>query len=318
MIFRSRKRRAADNTEPADEEAAPEDAAPEDAAPEDAASEDAVPEDTDATEDRMGDSSGPGAGAVAGAPETNGNHPDVSASDVSGAVDAVDDLDDDGDLPAETMEHLDTLQWRDEGPYDIREVDADALDEESDEGGHIDLGSMVLPATEDTEFRLQIDEDSEQVVSVMMIQGESALEVGAFAAPSSGGLWAEIRDELVDSVTEHGGSTNFVSGPFGVELRRLIPVETPDGEQGYQPSRMWVAEGPRWMLRGIVYGEAALTDGTESPAAELLDMFCRIVVRRGDEPMAPGDLLSITLPEGMDDDQAEEGQSAGDESDGTG
>lgn len=286
MIFRSRKRHAANNEEPTGEDTAPEAAE---------------------TESDQADST------TGGAAETNGDRPDPA--DVSGAVDAIDDLDEDGDLPAETMERMDAQGWRDLGPYDIREIDADALEDESDDDGRIDLGSMVLPAADDTEFRLQVDEDSEQVVSVMMINGESALEVGAFAAPSSGGLWAEIRAELVDSVTEHGGSANFVSGPFGVELRRLLPVETPDGDQGYQPSRMWVAEGPRWMLRGIVYGEAALTDGTESPAAELLDMFRRIVVRRGDEPMAPGDLLSITLPEGMADD--EDAQPDGDDPDTT-
>ena len=55
------------------------------------------------------------------------------------------------------------------------------------------------------------------------------------------------------------------AGPFGVELRRLLPVTTPDGEQGYQPSRMWVAEGPRWLLRGIVYGQAAIEERRRGP-----------------------------------------------------
>jgi hypothetical protein len=81
-----------------------------------------------------------------------------------------------------------------------------------------------------------------------------------------------------------------------VELRRLIPVTTPDGEQGYQPSRMWVAEGPRWLLRGIVYGQAALEDGPGSPVAEMLTAFRSVVVRRGEDAMAPGDLLSLTMP----------------------
>jgi hypothetical protein len=155
---------------------------------------------------------------------------------------------------------------------------------------------MVLPVSEDLELQLQVEEESQQLVSAMLVMGDSALEVGAFAAPSSGGLWPEIRPELVASVAENDGSASLVSGPFGVELRRLLPVETPDGEQGYQPSRMWVAEGPRWMLRGIVYGEASLTEDVESPAAEMLELFRQIVVRRGDEPMAPGDLLPIVLP----------------------
>jgi hypothetical protein len=59
---------------------------------------------------------------------------------------------------------------------------------------------------------------------------------------------------------------------------------------------MWVAEGPRWLLRGIVYGQAAVEEGVEPPVAELLTAFRRVVVRRGDEAMAPGDLLPLSMP----------------------
>ena len=93
-----------------------------------------------------------------------------------------------------------------------------------------------------------------------------------------------------------GGSATVVEGPFGVELRRLLPVTTPEGQQGYQPSRMWVAEGPRWLLRGIVYGQAALEDDLEGAAGEMLTAFRSVIVRRSEEAMAPGDLLSLTMP----------------------
>lgn len=198
---------------------------------------------------------------------------------------------------APSLAELDAQDWRELGPYDIDDVDVDALDEEIENRSRIDLGSIVLGAVENTELRLQVDEPSQQVVSAMMIRGDSALEVGAFAAPRSGGLWAEIRDELVQGAHEAGGSADLVPGPFGVELRRLLPVRTPDGQEGYQPSRMWVAEGPRWMLRGIIYGQAALQDGLDGPIAEFLEAFRTIVVRRGDEAMAPGDLLPLSLPE---------------------
>ena len=125
----------------------------------------------------------------------------------------------------------------------------------------------------------------------------SALELGAYAAPRSGGLWAELRDDISASAVAEGGSASLAEGPFGVELRRLMPVTAPDGEQGYQPSRMWVAEGPRWLLRGIVYGQAAVEDDPESPVvADVLDAFRQVVVRRGDEAMAPGDLLPLAMP----------------------
>lgn len=226
-------------------------------------------------------------------------------------------LDEVDDVPAETVDEvapstedtdatageidvdeLDGQDWRDLGPYDISEVDAEALEQDRSVP-RIDLGSMVLSPMNGSELRLQVDENSQQVVSAMMIMDDSALEVGAFAAPRSGGLWAEIREDLVANAEKAGGSANLVEGPFGVELRRLLPVKTPDGQQGYQPSRMWVAEGPRWMLRGIIYGQAALEDGLETPVAEMLEAFRQVVVRRGDDAMAPGDLLPLSVPESM-------------------
>jgi hypothetical protein len=192
---------------------------------------------------------------------------------------------------------LDRKDWRADGPFDIEEVDLEADTE--DDPPRIDLGSIVLTAVPGAELRLQVAEETQQIVSAMLVTGDSALEIGAYAAPRSGGLWSELRDEMIESATEAGGSAALIEGPFGVELRRLLPVSTPDGEQGYQPSRMWVVEGPRWLLRGILYGQAALEDGLASPVAELLTAFRHVVVRRGDEPMAPGELLPLRMPAGV-------------------
>jgi hypothetical protein len=207
------------------------------------------------------------------------------------------------------IDALDAQEWRGAGPWDIDEIDPP---DEADERPRIDLGSLILTAVPGSELRLQVSEDTQQIVSAMLILEtvvaatpddggpqaySSALELGAYAAPRSGGLWSELRDEISQSTVEAGGSASFGSGPFGVELRRLVPVTTPDGEEGYQPSRMWVAEGPRWLLRGIVYGQAAVEEDLDSPAVrEVLDAFRQVVVRRGDEAMAPGDLLPLAMP----------------------
>lgn len=202
----------------------------------------------------------------------------------------------DGELSELDLQALDAGEWRGEGPYDISEVD-DL--EGSAEMPRIDLGAMVLAGFPGAELRLQMSEETQQIVSAMLIHENSALELGAYAAPRSGGLWSELREEIMASATEAGGSASLAEGPFGVELRRLIPVTTPEGEQGYQPSRMWVVEGPRWLLRGIIYGQAALEEGLESPVAEMLTAFRHVIVRRGDEAMAPGDLLPLTMPQGL-------------------
>ncbi len=205
------------------------------------------------------------------------------------------------------LDLLDAQDWRDEGPLDIAELDDPDDVEGSQELPRIDLGAMVLAGFPGAELRLQMAEDTQQIVSAMLIHRDSALELGAYAAPRSGGLWSELREEIMASALEVGGTASLAEGPFGVELRRLIPVTTPEGEQGYQPSRMWVAEGPRWLLRGIVYGQAALEDGAESTVAEMASAFRQVIVRRGDEAMAPGDLLPLTMPQNLvasDEEQA--------------
>ncbi len=203
---------------------------------------------------------------------------------------------------------LDATEWRDGGPFEVSEL-ADA--EPDDDQPRIDLGSLIISPVPGSELRLQVNE-AQDIVSAMLVLpvtgpatdgaepevvSTSALELSAYAAPRSGGLWAELRDEISGAATEVGGQAELAEGPFGVELRRLLPVTTPDGEQGYQPSRMWVAEGPRWLLRGIVYGQAAIELDEESPAVlSVLEAFREVVVRRGDEAMAPGDLLPMAMP----------------------
>ena len=225
-------------------------------------------------------------------------------------ADAADDESTAEDVEGEDLAALEELDWRSSGPYDITEVGSIANTEESPK---IDLGSLILTPVPGSELRLQVAEETNEIVSAMLVietiveppasanqqpqTYSSALELGAYAAPRSGGLWAELRDEISKSATEAGGTASVAEGPFGVELRRLIPVTTPDGDEGYQPSRMWVAEGPRWLLRGIVYGQAAIEDDADSPVvADVLNAFRQVIVRRGDEAMAPGDLLPLTMP----------------------
>ncbi|MFW6599780.1 DUF3710 domain-containing protein [Propionibacteriaceae bacterium Y2011] len=212
--------------------------------------------------------------------------------------DAVDEAHTGADAPADDTDWdaFDARWWRDDGPYDLSEVDAELLDEP--DPMRIDLGSLIVTGFEGMELRLQVSEETQQVMSALLIKGDSALEIAAFAAPRSGGLWSELREEIVTATNEAGGSVAHVKGPFGTELRRLLPVQTPDGEQGYQPSRMWVAQGPRWCLRGVLYGQASVSEGLDGPVAPLLETFRKIVVRRGDVAMAPGDLLELTMPDG--------------------
>lgn len=245
--------------------------------------------------------------------------PEVDASvtdderDVSADVEAADEVEDAEDADADDTEADDTeaddadgdtdedwvavdmeQDWRYDGPFDISEVDLDA-----DEVERLDLGSLIVTPAEGMELRLQVNEETQQVMSAMVLLGESAIELTVFAAPRSGGMWADIRPDIIEATEQLGGSATMSRGPFGTELRRLLTVQTEDGQEAYQPSRTWVVEGPRWLLRGIVYGQASMVDGTDAPADELHDVFCNLVVRRGEDARAPGDVIPLTLPEGV-------------------
>src|SRR4051794_32744290 len=64
---------------------------------------------------------------------------------------------------APSLAELDEQDWRDLGPYDLDEVDRDVLETEIEENTRIDLGSIVLAATDGMELRLQVDEASQQI-----------------------------------------------------------------------------------------------------------------------------------------------------------
>lgn len=184
--------------------------------------------------------------------------------------------------------------WRAEGPFDISEVDLEA-----DDVKRVDLGVLVVTPRPGMELRLQVAQDSGAVVSAMVLIGQSALELAVFAAPRSGGMWAEIRSDVIEATLARGGSTTEVEGPFGTELRRMVPVRTPKGADGFQPSRTWAVEGPRWLLRGVLYGQAALVEGLNEPADTLHDVFASTVVRRDDQAKAAGDVITMTMPENV-------------------
>lgn len=113
------------------------------------------------------------------------------------------------------------------------------------------------------------------------------MEVEAFAAPKTMGLWDDVREDLLASNPE----AEAVDGIFGTEVK--LPVKLPNGKTAH--TRIVGVDGPRWMLRGIFSGKAASDpDGTETKI--LNDAFAQIVVERGDEPLSPRDLIPMARP----------------------
>ena len=171
------------------------------------------------------------------------------------------------------------------GPRDVEEVDG--------LGGRVDLGSLWVSGAEGMQLRLEIEQASGQVIAATVVLGESAAQLQAFAAPKSSGLWREIRGEIAASIVEQGGTADDVDGPFGPELRTRMPSAGPDGRTVFAPARFLGFDGPRWFLRAVLSGRAAIDEGAAAP---LLDVIRQVVVVRGQSPMAPRELLPLALP----------------------
>ncbi|MGN6252595.1 MAG: DUF3710 domain-containing protein [Marmoricola sp.] len=173
------------------------------------------------------------------------------------------------------------------GPRDVADVPAEEL------GDYIDLGSLLLPPRPDTELRLQVDEATGQVLAVLLLDAEGMLELRAFAGERRGDLWSDVRREIASDTAQRGGTATEQDGPFGPELYCQIPVQLEDGSSGVQPSRVIGHNGPRWFLRAALLGRPAIEHDAAEPWMETLR---RVVVRRGPEPMPPGDALPLQLP----------------------
>ena len=175
------------------------------------------------------------------------------------------------------------------GPFDRAEVDG--LD------GRLDLGALWMTGVVGMELRLEVEQDSQSVVGVTAVLGESAVQLQAFAAPRTEGIWDDIRAEIAASITSQGGTADETSGPLGTELQARMPGQAPDGRTVFSPARFVGVDGPRWFLRAVLSGRAAID---EDAASALLDVVRATVVVRGDAAMAPRELLALKLPDQAD------------------
>jgi hypothetical protein len=170
------------------------------------------------------------------------------------------------------------------GPYDV-----DAAPE--DELPRIDLGAMRVPLVEGLEVRLDMDEATGEPTQLVLADGDSMLQLGVFAAPRSSGIWSEVRDEIAGSVKGAGGSAEEVTGPLGTELTAMVP--TGDATVPFAPARFIGVDRPRWFLRGLLSGPAAV----DGQAAAKLELVLRgTVVVRGQDAMPIRDPLPLRLP----------------------
>jgi hypothetical protein len=209
---------------------------------------------------------------------------DASDEDLTlDGADSADVADDSGD----DLDELD--QTRPRGPWDRAETQADAEDP-----NYVDLGGLVVKGQPGLELRLQVDEQAQEVSSVLLAGPESGVELRAFAAPRYDGIWDEVREDIAAEATKRGGTASERDGEFGVELTLVVPIQLPDGKQGTQTSRIVGVDGPRWMLRGTFLGKSATQP---DPEGVVETAFRDVIVVRGSGPMAPRDLIPMRVPD---------------------
>jgi hypothetical protein len=166
------------------------------------------------------------------------------------------------------------------GPLDVAEANAVRP--------YVDLGGVKILPRPDLALRLEIEEGSKRVVAVALDYAESTLQVQPFAAPRTSGLWHEIREQIVEQIHRQGGTAQPVEGPLGPEVRAEIP-----SPEGSRLARFIGVDGPRWFLRGVISGQAAVDPDA---AARVEELFRSIVVVRGATPMPPRDLIPLHVP----------------------
>lgn len=173
------------------------------------------------------------------------------------------------------------------GPYDVTEAPAGV--------NRLNLGSLRIPAVPGVEVRVQAGQDG-KVQQVFLVDGDSLLQLGAFAAPRTEPIWDEVREEIRSSLFQEGVAAQDVTGPYGTELRAR--VRTPNG---LKDLRFVGVNGPRWLVRAVYQGPAAVDP---SRAARLTECLRGVVVDRGDEarptkeplPLRLSDQLAAQLP----------------------
>ncbi|MBE6481113.1 MAG: DUF3710 domain-containing protein [Actinomyces ruminicola] len=174
------------------------------------------------------------------------------------------------------------------GPWDADDVPAGTAP-----AGRIDLGALRVPAVDGMQIRMERAGRGTQASAVVLILGGSTLELRAFAAPRTAGIWDDLRADIAAELTRAKATYELVDGDYGTEILAQVPVRTPEGRAGTVAARFIGVDGPRWFLRGVLQGRAA----TDADAArQLREVFANTVVVRDGVARPPREILPLHEP----------------------
>jgi hypothetical protein len=182
-----------------------------------------------------------------------------------------------------------TKPARPNGPWDVEELD----DRPAHVATRLDLGGVRIRPPAGFKVQIQVDKATQRSTSVMLVGDQGALQLVVVAAAKSRPQWPATMRALQSDADRRGGTVAEGDGPWGPVLRITIPVTLPDGKQGVQPSVALGIDGPRWMLRATILGKAALD---QEQMNTMMAIVQDTVVVRGEEPMAPGEVVALVPP----------------------
>jgi hypothetical protein len=155
----------------------------------------------------------------------------------------------------------------------------------------VDFGSIAFVPNQNVGVRADVEEGTQRIVAISFDFMESVLQVQAFASAKGKRLWDEVIKDISVSLTSQNIPVVQSAGPHGLEIQVQLPIA--NGKS--QAARMFGVNGDRWLLRGTISG-AAITDLDQR--LELEDVFRGLVVRRGETPLPPREVLPLNLPTG--------------------
>ncbi|MDR1430927.1 MAG: DUF3710 domain-containing protein [Propionibacteriaceae bacterium] len=192
------------------------------------------------------------------------------------------------------------VDWRADGPFDFDEVE---LGDEQ----RLDLGTLIVTGFPGMQIQLAQDAAG-KAQSVLAVWNESALECTLFAEEVSIGAGESVKgrlDTLAAEAVAAGGEASWEEdqGPFGPLLQIVVPVRA-KGKSLVQVSRVWAVNGPRWLLQGRLFGELATCPPDDPKVGVFIELFRNLVVRRGADPLPPGEPIALSIPQGGSDGEA--------------
>lgn len=187
---------------------------------------------------------------------------------------------------------------RPNGPWDVDEMD----DRPAHVAPRLNLGAVRIRPPAGMKVSIQVDKSTQTATNVTLVGDHGALQLLVVAAAKSRPQWPTLMRALQSDADRRGGTVQEGKGPWGPVLRMTIPAELPDGSKGVQPSVVLGIDGPRWMLRATVIGKASMD---QEQMNRMMAIVQDTVVVRGEEPMAPGEIVPMVPPPRPDSEDPE-------------